>query len=969
MLQRILTLALMLCSLAAPVRALDPSTRLSHYVRTVWTEREGLASGLIWAIAQDRDGYLWLGTDAGLIRFDGVRFVHIDEPQLKNARVGALLCTSDGSLWIGSTAATVLSRLHEGRFTHYSVAAGLPLGVTALLEDHEKILWAGGRGGLSRLVNGRWERIDEAHGLTSEAVTGLFEDKQHALWVATLRGLFERRAGEQTFEPVTSSFHVRRLVDDKSGRLWAVGPDQAIGTPLDLRSNPALRTWRDVNGWSVMRDRDDNLWVASLGRGLLRLSSAPSGKDLTIESLGSGVGLSHDVVRSLFEDREGNIWVGTQHGLNRFSESAIKMLTNASDVSQPVRAITAGADGSVWAGTDNGLYRFDGRTTTHFDRRDGLGALSIGALYTDHKGTIWVAADHGGIAQFKNGRFATVTGSQAKLKRVWAITGDEQDALWMCEVDAGLFRWSNGILTSFSADPEVGGRFCNAAVTDHAGRVWLGFRDGEVIVRDGERFRVYDRQDGLPGGAVTALHEDSRGTMWIGAANGLVSFAGNRFTAVVTPAGSPHTNVRAILEDANHTVWIGDNSGVVRLDDPAGRGPTFGMFDGLRGVPMSVGGFPTAARSGDGRLWFVTSSGIAVLDPARMERDRLPPPVRIEALLVDGNAVSLDGAVVLEKKPSRIQFDYTGLSFTAPEKVRFRYKLEGYDADWIDAGLRRQAFYTNLPPRSYQFRVVADNAGVTSETGATLEFAIRPTFVESWAFYVVMIAAGAVLVLGAWQIRVRQVHRRFALVLGERTRVAREIHDTLLQSLVGVAFQFDAASSEYDESPPIAKARLERLRTQIELAIKEARRSIWDLRSPTLQQRELPAAIREVGEMITGRAVRFDLAVSGALPKDMPRLDEALLRISREAISNAVRHASATEVHVQLSFDPDAVTLRVTDNGRGFESARAEVVDHWGLATMRERAEQMGGRLRLVSSPGQGTEVEFVAPFARRRSA
>ena len=968
---RVLRLVLALSCIAAPALALDPATPLSEYVLTSWTEKSGLFSSLIWAIGQDRDGYLWLGTDAGLIRFDGVRFVRVDEPRLRDVRVGALLTTSDGSLWIGLNSTAALCRYQGGRFTFYTAGDGLPFSVGRILEDADGVLWAGGRGGLSRMVNGRWQRLGADEGLTSESVSGIFQDRQKAIWVATVNRLYRKAAGESRFEPVPASFHVRALADDRDGALWATGPLQAIGTPLGSSNPGVMRAWADVAGWRVMRDGSDNLWVATLGRGILRVSNTTAGAVPKVERLGSELGLSHDVVRSLFEDREGNLWVGTQHGLNRFSERTIKMLTSQSDVSPPVRAITAGTDGSVWIGTDTGVYRFADGRRTHYGRSEGLPTLVIGSLHTDRKGTIWVAAEQGGVARFDGRRFVAVTGPQhTALRRVWAITSDADDALWLCDVDNGLFRWKDGALTSFAGTPSIAShRVCAAMLTDRNGRVWTGFSDGTLAIREHDTFRILDARDGLTGGAVSALHEDASGTIWIGTAKGLVTSDGERFTVVGSQAGVAHTNVRAIAEDANRALWIGTNDGLVRIEDKDGRGPRFDMFDGLRGVPMSVGGYPAAATGGDGRLWFLTSGGVAVVDPAQAHRKRVSPPVRIEALTADETPYALDGPIELPPGTSRIQFDYTGLSLTAPSKVRFKFMLEGFDQTWVDAGARRQAFYTNLPPRSYRFRVIAENDGVWNEAGAAVALEVLPTFYQTRTFYVGLAVAVVLLIVAAWRIRVRQVHRQFALVIGERTRVAREIHDTLLQSLVGVAFQFDAASAEFDESPTSARDRLARLRTQIEAAIREARQSIWDLRSPPLEQRELPTALRELGESIAGPSVRFGLEVSGSQRRNTPRLNEALLRIAREAISNAVRHASASAVSVHLSYDRDGVTMRVTDNGRGFESASAKVADHWGLATMRERAEQLGGRLTLASAPGRGTEIEIIAPFARGQKA
>jgi len=342
--------------------------------------------------------------------------------------------------------------------------------------------------------------------------------------------------------------------------------------------------------------------------------------------------------------------------------------------------------------------------------------------------------------------------------------------------------------------------------------------------------------------------------------------------------------------------------------------------------------------------------------------------VRIEELSVDARRVAAVPGLRLPAGSSQLEIDYTALTFTSPMKVRFRYRLEGFDAGWIDAGTRRQAFYTNLPPRSYRFHVMASNKdGVWNRAGAVLDFSINPRVYQTGWFYVFCATTAGLTVWAAWRLNLRQVRREFSVVLAERARMSREIHDTLLQSLVGVALQFDLVADSLASAPPSVAERLARIRSELRAHIREARTAIRDLRSPRLEQRDLAAALREAGARITeDRPVRFDFSLKGTPRPCPPKVDEQLLRIGQEAITNAVRHAAATEVLVELRYEDSAVRVRVSDNGRGFDARRAvdEAESHYGLASMKERAEEVGGQFQLVSSPGKGTEIQARVPIA-----
>jgi signal transduction histidine kinase len=478
---------------------------------------------------------------------------------------------------------------------------------------------------------------------------------------------------------------------------------------------------------------------------------------------------------------------------------------------------------------------------------------------------------------------------------------------------------------------------------------------------------------GLGTGIHYDIYEDAGGAVWVCGADGLSRLTGDRFVLAGRANGMPPGGAYSMTQDARGDLWLSTSIGIVRLEvgefERAAASPIYLMrfrvydtSDGLAGYPVAVGD-GNSVRAVDGTLWFVTSRGISVADPRTLAPQRQPPLVAIDATRADD--VPVEGSE-LRPGTSKLEIEYTAPELTSPLKTRFRYRLEGFDPDWVDAGTRRQALYTNLPPRDYRFRVsVSQDDGRFSETEATWSFTLRPRFYQTWWFVALVGVTLVGLTWGAWQIRVRQLRRQFALVLGERVRLSRELHDTLLQSLVGVALEFDAVSKTLESSPATARARVIRIREQVEEYIREARRSIWSLRSPALETGDLIDALRDsVTRATSGHDVQVAFEQAGERRRLSSNVEHQLLRIAQEAVLNAVRHSGATHIRVELRYEPDTVSVAITDNGCGFDQARGPegTTDHYGLTTMRERAEQAGGQLTITSTPGQGTSVQATVP-------
>jgi len=515
---------------------------------------------------------------------------------------------------------------------------------------------------------------------------------------------------------------------------------------------------------------------------------------------------------------------------------------------------------------------------------------------------------------------------------------------------------------------------------DRSARLWAALADGRVVIRDRSgTFSVFGPADGLGAGTCRQIFEDDEGAIWLAATGGLSKYANGRFVTVRSDHGFPVSDLTAITEDDVHTLWIGTGFGLLRVlrtdfdEVAAGRSAgipysSYDRSDGLAGLPHAYNNNRRVVRASDGRLWFVTSRGLSVVNP-RAFRD-LPArhPITVEYVTADESRLKATSGLHLPARTTRLEIGYSELNLSSPLRTRFRYRLEGFDADWIDAGTRRTAFYTNLPPRPYTFRVLASAPdGTWVEPGAALEFSIAPMFYQTNWFMAGVVLAIGLGVWGIWQLRLRKIRQQFALLLGERVRLSRELHDTLLQGLVGVALQFDAIAADVETHAPAMQRNFVRMRKQVEEYIREARQSIVDLRSQHLRRRDLVSALREAGEHLTGdHAIRFELSVSGEPRPCSRKVEDELLRIGQEAVNNAVRHAHPTVVHVGLTYTDAAVILQVTDDGCGFDHRLLveAAADHYGLISMRERAEEIGASLEITSEVNHGTNVRAVVPMA-----
>ncbi len=958
-------------ALASASLASEPAETLTDYSISTWKLKDGLPSSVVWSIAQDTDGYLWLGTNSGLVRFDGVRFVSWDEigrAPLPKQRVKAALVSRDGSLWIGyGEAEGGVTRIRHGEALHYGPGDGLSRGpVTEIIEDPAGTVWVSNAAGLFRFSGQAWEGLPPAVGVPERPIQTALIDRTGNVLVATPSAIYRLAADGEVFDQVEVSdgFRGRMISEAGSGTLWVTDPVSAFRR-LGEHATHADRGL----GMRLLHDRAGHLWVATLGQGLWRVAS---GRESAIQKSTTRSGLSNDVVLSLFEDRDGNIWAGTNEGVSRLTPHKVRALTDVGVVT----ALAKSPDGGVWLAKSDELIRLDG-TAGKQTAAVRVAWPGVRALHVDRSGTLWALTGRE-LARIVNGRAEAVRfpARQVPLSQLRYITSSASGAIWISDESQGLFSWQGGQLLPFAPPEGLAAGSVAALQSDSAGRVWIAVTNGTLIMV-GVDGTVEARKlppladDSRP----VVLYEDSEHAMWLGGFGWLSRYANGRFDTVTRAMGLPAGYVKAFGE-ADGELWVAADPGIVRLTrqafDQTIREPSrrlryslYDTSDGVAGTPV-LSGNAVAPRMADGRLWFVTSTGVTIVDPSVLRGGSSAARVRIEAMTADGRTLGDLSSATLPPDSTRIEIAYTAVNLTAPHKLRFRYRLTGFDTDWRDAGARRTAFYTNLPPRQYRFDVAVQNEdGSWAGSSQPLAFTIRRAFYQTWSFYLLCAMALGGAAWAVWQLRLFQLRREFSLILGERLRFSHELHDTALQDLVGVGLQLDALSSTLASSPEVVPTRLAHLRRLVGEHIHETRRTIRQWRSPLLDTRGLASALRQFAETATDEAgVALAFMVSGTWRKAAPQAEDELLRIGQEAIYNAVRHASARTIHVSLHYDRRSITLRVDDDGHGFDvDATVDTGHlHYGLRSMKERAERAGGSVRLTSLSGNGTHVEAVVP-------
>jgi signal transduction histidine kinase/ligand-binding sensor domain-containing protein len=985
-----LLLAAVLLASPPPALALDPPLQITQYAHTSWTARDGAVLGLVFAMAQTPDGHLWIGSSFGLFRFDGLRFMPWQPPDGQTLPSGpySLLVSRDGTLWIGTFSGLSSWNGREFVRRHPEIDTGF---VTSLLEDRDGTVWAGLHGEPGRLcaIRSGKVRCDAPEGGFGGFVWSLAEDGSGHLWVGAETGVWRWRPGTRQRYPMPG-LRVGDLTTTAEGKVLVgasgAGLRQLVGdklAPYPIRRAGKPDEWladADVKSNKLLRDRDGGLWIGTESQGLIHVKDGQTDTFTRVE------GLSGNITCSLFEDREGNIWFGSEKGLDRFRKLPVTTLSTRQGLPHEVtRSVVATADGSMWVATNDGLARWrDGRASV-YRQSDGLPDSRVHSQYVDADGRLWASTAGGGLAYFADDRFVAVDGGPNT--EINAIAGDAAGNLWVSG-NKGLARLHRGrFVENLPWSRLTGGQKAQSLLADRGG-LWLSFWDGDVAYfKDGKIEVTYASAPGVPLNAVTGLLPDADGAIWAATGKGGLSrIKDGRVSRLTVASGLPCDTIHWSTKDANGSLWLYAGCGLVRIArddlaawvaDPSHRvaPKVWGASDGVPLMVTPPAYFnPPVATSPDGKLWLAGATEVQLVDPDHMPSNPVPPPVHIETLVADQKPYPVADGLRLPPLARDITIEFAAVTLADPRSTRFRYLLEGHDNDWQEAIDRRQASYTNLPPGRYRFRVkAANNSGVWNEDGAQLDFSIEPAFYQTTWFR----AGGAALFIGLvagafhlWhRMRMRRLQRQFEATLearvAERTRIARDLHDTLLQRFHGLLLQFQAAINLLPDRPRESRQVLTRAVDQVAEAITEGRDTVQALRTSVQETNSLAESLRTLADDLTHENAPAPTAlveVHGPSRALHPLVRDETFRIAGEALRNAFRHAGATQIHVEISYDKRQFSVRVRDDGKGIdpEVLRAgEKEGHFGMSGMRERAELVGGTLEVHGAPGSGTEVSF----------
>ena len=984
-------LVLLILALASPAGA--PS--LPALQHTAYSAADG-APADIWAMTQSSDGYLWLGTGGGLYRFDGVRFERFSDREGRNlpaSNLTALMLAPNGDLWVGYFAGGI-SRIKNGQVESFTMADGLPAGwVSSFAVEASGTVWASLEGGLARFSSGRWMTVGDDWGFHGKHAGGVLLDANGNLWVTGRDHIYVLRKGARQFVQTSVAVEVdSQMARSSDGTLWVADrnhgtralPDLSIDhTDIDQPRPPPDQA--HVESVRLLFDHLGRLWGTDPIRGgvylIERPASVADGHTLLEGDLSArfsaNTGMTSAAGGALFEDVEHNVWVGTNFGLDSFRAASVVVVGSLPSPGRYTFNVSVDKNGTPWIVNNTTLFHWDNDHLTP----DEEFPTALSHLYADPAGALWFDRSSGMYRRI-NGK-ATSLALPEELDRAHgtAKTTDGAGGLWENFNLKGMFHFTQGHWLRWDPGiPNLGD--VASMATGPAGKLWLGLTGDRIASFDGTTRQVFSTQDGQRLGAVLSLDVRDNDVL-AGGESGIAWNTSGSFHSIAFLGSLPLSSVSGIARD--HTwVWLNTNKGLVRIAPQELRQvfkdanyiPDYRLFDSRDGLPgIAVQAQPTNTLQMDraGRVWIETNMGLAFIDPSNIHTNPIQPPVSIRYIEADEKRFNPVAGVTLPELTQRVHIAFTAASLSVPVRVRFRYRLDGIDTRWQEAGKLREAFYTNMKPGSYRFQVIAANEdGLWNKQGASLTFTIASAFYQTWWFAVACMLACVGVVFVVLRLRVRRITGQLRIRLEdrhlERERIASELHDTLLQSIQALVLRFQVATERLPREEP-SRLSFEEALDLADRVIIEGRDRVAELRAPAEAVRDLADALEELGnQMAAIHGFIFRLFLRGAPRLLHSLIAEECLSIVRTALNYAAQHTSPTQLEVTVLYRRRGLLVSVSDNGAGIDQGGHADTE---FSSMRDRAQRLGGRLSIETFPGQGSTISLVVPghraFANRR--
>ena len=969
--------------LPAALHALDGEKFVNQYMHTSWRIQDGSLPSGMFSITQTSDGFLWFLTLAGdIYRFDGVRFVHWRLPaEFASGPVGKLLADRKGGLWI--VADELIYLKGEQVVSHFKLK-GLHA-FQSVIQDSDGVLWVGLRDSeapLCRVSDAAVKCFGTRDGVSLAEITSVLPDGTGGVWLGGENLLVHWQEGAKA-QGYPTKGNIWSLARAKDGTIWVGIQEGGNGKGLEQLEDGVIKPFvtsnfdgSKISVTDLLFDRDGNLWVTSDSAGLYRISGD------RVEHYQQTDGLSGNSAWTLFEDREGIVWAGTTSGIDGFRDPRVTTYSSTQGLGKDlVAGIAASRDGTIWVSNNGSLDRIKAGKITSIRKSDGLPGDQVAAVFEDRAGNMWVGVENG-LYLFKNGRFQQVTGPDHQpLGMIMTMAEDVDGNVWAeCRGNPNrLVRIRDLQVREVFPNSQVPSGSRLAA--DPHGGIWIVGSKDLMLFRNGKlETTVPLSSKGSPLHRHIVVQAD--GSVLVGTENGLVGWRNGRLQQMTIKNGLPCDFIIAFAQDKAQNWWLYTRCGVVQFTDKDlqrwwNNSETVvhaRLYDAFDGAQPNIGSFNAAATTPDGKVWFSSGVVVQMVDPFKETQKAIPAQTYIESVIVDRKELAASNNLKFAPNPREVQIDYTSPTFLIPQQVKFRYRLDGFDHEWHEAGTRRQAFYTDLRPGSYTFRVMASNSDdVWNENATSLSFFVTPAFYQTYWFRALCAALLLVLLWAAHQLRVRRMQHQFEMTLDarvdERTRIARELHDTLLQGAHGLLLRFETVSQLLPERSREAKEELNRAIKQTADFITEARDEVQGLRESTLQGNDLALAISTLGEelatVLQDDRPAFRVTVEGESRRLHPILRDEVYKIAAEALRNAFHHADASRVEVELRYDDEQFRLRVRDDGKGIDSeilAQQAKEGHFGLHGMQERAKLMGAKLTIWSEVDAGAEVELSLP-------